>query len=210
MPHPWQFHGWAAANSPWHVDRSQRNRRVLVTSFQCRQIYAYGSRSFTPAKLLGPSASRPTRETATGGASSSAPGPSTPLLVPSGREAQVGMTILKGQRELNSRESVNVPGRVARTIVFNFTLEGAPSKLRLGGDFPRLNVSARSGKCQGACVAAPSIATRFPVHRSRRLHSDGNLQGALVNVASQSECRDPSSAGFALRRPALPQDDSGK
>ena len=22
MPHPWQFHGWAAANSPWHVHRS--------------------------------------------------------------------------------------------------------------------------------------------------------------------------------------------
>ena len=35
MPHPWQFHGWAAANSPWHVHRSQLNRRVPVTSFQC-------------------------------------------------------------------------------------------------------------------------------------------------------------------------------
>jgi hypothetical protein len=39
MPHPWQFHGWAAANSPWHVHRSQRNRRVPVISFRCRQTY---------------------------------------------------------------------------------------------------------------------------------------------------------------------------
>ena len=37
MPHPWQFHGWAAANSHWHVHRSQLNRRVPVTSFPCRQ-----------------------------------------------------------------------------------------------------------------------------------------------------------------------------
>ncbi len=36
VPHPWQFHGWAAANSPWHVHRSQRNRCVPVTSFQWR------------------------------------------------------------------------------------------------------------------------------------------------------------------------------
>jgi len=31
MSHLWQFHGWAAANSPWHVHRSQQNRRVPVT-----------------------------------------------------------------------------------------------------------------------------------------------------------------------------------
>jgi len=33
MPHPWQFHGWAVANSPWHRHRSQRSSRVRVTSF---------------------------------------------------------------------------------------------------------------------------------------------------------------------------------
>ncbi len=37
IPHPWQFHGWAAANSPWQVHRSQRNRRVPLVSFRCRQ-----------------------------------------------------------------------------------------------------------------------------------------------------------------------------
>ncbi len=37
MPHPWQFHGWAAANSAWHGHWSQRNRRVPVISFRCRQ-----------------------------------------------------------------------------------------------------------------------------------------------------------------------------
>jgi hypothetical protein len=41
MPNPWQFHGWAAANSAWHVHRSQRNRRVPVLWFRCRQTYRY-------------------------------------------------------------------------------------------------------------------------------------------------------------------------
>ena len=85
MPHPWRFHGWAAANPPRHVHRSQRNRRVPVISLQPPTRRA--TSDTTPVAVRGrvrlnearkaklhirkisrsPSASRPTRETATGG-----------------------------------------------------------------------------------------------------------------------------------------------
>ena len=51
MPHPWQFHGWAAANSPWHVHRSQLNRSVLVISFSCRPTCAATAAPDTPTRL---------------------------------------------------------------------------------------------------------------------------------------------------------------
>jgi hypothetical protein len=52
MPHPWRFHGWAAANSPcWHVHRSQLNRRVPVTSFPCRQTCTATTVLDTPTLL---------------------------------------------------------------------------------------------------------------------------------------------------------------
>src|ERR1700693_1032567 len=51
MPHPWQFHGWAAANLPWHVHRSQRSRRVPVISFRCRQTCTATTALDTPTLL---------------------------------------------------------------------------------------------------------------------------------------------------------------
>ncbi len=63
----------------------------------------------------------------------------------------------------------------------------------------------------------PSCSRRRAVRRDSistasvsRLRSDGNLLGADVNLAPQAECRDLRRQDFALRRPALPQDDSVK
>ena len=51
MPHPWQFHGWAAAKSPWHVHWSQLNRRVPVISFPCRPTCTGTTALDTPTLL---------------------------------------------------------------------------------------------------------------------------------------------------------------
>ena len=49
----------------------------------------------------------------------------------------------------------------ARNSSHNITLEGAPSKLRLGGVFLSKAESSASEKFQLSRACAPSIATRF-------------------------------------------------
>ena len=118
----------------------------------------------------------------------------------------MGAGDLNEQSDRNTVADVLRGGRLPRCG----TAPGAPSKLRLGGDFPRLNVSARSGKCQAAHDVTPSAAIRSPPHRSRRLRSAGNLLGANVNLAPQAGAEILRRQDFALRRPALPQHDGVK
>ena len=51
LPHPWHFHGWVAENFPRHVHPSQRNRRVPVISFRCRQTFTATTVRDTPTLL---------------------------------------------------------------------------------------------------------------------------------------------------------------
>jgi hypothetical protein len=76
------------------------------------------------------------------------------------------------------RQSEIRHGGVARTIVFKFTPEGAPSKLRLGGGFFSAERVRTVGRCQAAPDAGLSTATRSPRCRSHRSSSDENYSTA--------------------------------
>ena len=65
----------------------------------------------------------------------------------------------------------------------HFTPEGGPSKLCLGGGFPRLNASARWERLQPPRGDAPSTAIRFPPHSLRRSRNGGNCSTANPQAA---------------------------
>jgi hypothetical protein len=97
-----------------------------------------------------------------------------------------------GDRRDVSRFSDGKLGRVTQTMVFIFTPEGGPSKLRLGGGFPRLNGYLRLGKCQAAPDGAPSTAIRFPQRSSHRSGGDGNCS---TDAQVQDFCACAETAG---------------
>src|ERR1700722_18523559 len=82
-------------------------------------------------------------------------------IIPTTLQSSWVLAILKEQPDRNTVADVLRGGRLPRCG----TTPGALSKLRLGGDFPRLNISERSGKCQAAHDAAPSAAIRSPPYR---------------------------------------------